>query len=254
MELTFLDETRKAWNKLQLNGTVANRSLDHDLKKRFLDFFQVGDSYYFIVDIKSAQFTHLSRDVAHVLGYEKDVFTVEFMMSKIHPDDHLAFLNHTNTAVDFFKKLQKEKITKYKFNKDYRILNAQGDYIRLLQQIMILSYDDDKNATEVFGVHTNITHLKADNTSILSFIGLDGEPSFVNIPAKAVYKSPKAFFTRREKEVVRHLLTGKQTAAIAKLMFISNHTVDTHRKNILNKTKTKSTMEMTIKVISERLL
>jgi DNA-binding CsgD family transcriptional regulator len=254
MEISFLDEVRTVWNKLELKTTVENRALDHELKKRFLDFFQIGDSYYFILDMKNARFMHMSDEVVRVLGYRKEEFTLEFMMSKVHPDDRTSFLNHTNAAIDFYKKLEREKITKYKFNKDYRILDAEGQYSRILQQIIMLSYDDDNNITEAFGVHTNITHLKADNTPVLSFIGLEGEPSFINVQAKEVYKPSKEIFTRREKEVVRHLLTGKQTAAIARLMFISKHTVDTHRKNILTKTKTKTTMEMSIKVVSEGLV
>jgi DNA-binding CsgD family transcriptional regulator len=254
MELAFLEEAQKIWNKLKLKGSVRNRTFDFELKKRFLDFFQVGDSYYYILDVQHDKFVHMSDTVSRVLGYPKEQISISFLMSIVHPDDRFSFLNHSNTAIDFFKKLPKEKITKYKFNKDFRILHARGEYIRILQQVLILSYDNDNNALRVFGVHTDISHLKADNTPVMSFIGLDGEPSYINVAAKEVYKPSKEIFTKREKEVVRHLLAGKQTAAIAEAMFISKHTVNTHRKNILAKTKTKTTIEMTIKVISQGLI
>ena len=254
MELAFLEEAQKIWNKLKLKGSVRNRTFDFELKKKFLDFFQVGDSYYYIIDIQHDKFIHISDTVERVLGYKKDLMTVSFLMSIVHPDDRHSFLNSSNAAIDFFKKLPREKITKYKYNKDFRLKTAGGAYIRILQQVLILSYDNDNNALRVFGVHTDISHLKTDNTSVMSFIGLEGEPSYINVQPKEIYKPSKEIFTKREKEVIRHLLSGKQTAAIAEAMFISKHTVDTHRKNILAKTKTKTTMEMTIKVISEGLV
>jgi DNA-binding CsgD family transcriptional regulator len=53
---------------------------------------------------------------------------------------------------------------------------------------------------------------------------------------------------------VQLLLNGKQTADIARTLSISKFTVDTHRKNILIKTKTKNALELAIKVITENLV
>lgn len=41
--------------------------------------------------------------------------------------------------------------------------------------------------------------------------------------------------TRREKEILRLIAQGKTTPDIAEMLFISTHTVDTHRKNLLSK-------------------
>ena len=50
----------------------------------------------------------------------------------------------------------------------------------------------------------------------------------------------KDMLTRREKEIIR-LIVGEQTnAMIADKLFISEHTVESHRKNIFRKTQAKS--------------
>jgi len=51
----------------------------------------------------------------------------------------------------------------------------------------------------------------------------------------------KYFLTDREIDVVKLLLLGKTSRDIAEILFISKHTVDTHRRKILSKTKIDST-------------
>ena len=48
----------------------------------------------------------------------------------------------------------------------------------------------------------------------------------------------------REMEVLNYVLEGKNSREIAELMFISINTVNTHRRNILKKTSSKSFMEL----------
>lgn len=51
-------------------------------------------------------------------------------------------------------------------------------------------------------------------------------------------------FTKRELEVVRLLADGNNSEQISELLFISKHTVDTHRKNLLAKFGMHSTAEL----------
>jgi DNA-binding NarL/FixJ family response regulator len=50
--------------------------------------------------------------------------------------------------------------------------------------------------------------------------------------------------TDREIEIIQLLLEGKTSKEIGDILFISSHTSDTHRRNILEKTGTKSTAEL----------
>ena len=53
-----------------------------------------------------------------------------------------------------------------------------------------------------------------------------------------------AVLTDREKQIARHIRDGLTTPKIASLLFLSEYTVDTHRKNILRKLELKSTAEL----------
>ncbi|MGV3540246.1 MAG: response regulator transcription factor [Rufibacter sp.] len=47
------------------------------------------------------------------------------------------------------------------------------------------------------------------------------------------------------------MIAGKQSPQISKQLFISPHTVSTHRRNILAKTNSASTYELVVKAVRE---
>lgn len=66
------------------------------------------------------------------------------------------------------------------------------------------------------------------------------------------YFIEKYSLSEREVEIIDHLIVGKSSKQIAEELFISKHTVDTHRKNILDKTKMSSIAELVGYLLSER--
>ena len=63
----------------------------------------------------------------------------------------------------------------------------------------------------------------------------------INLPHKL---KTQYTLTDREIEIIIHLLEGKSSKEIAETLFISKHTVDTHRRNILGKLGIKTTREL----------
>lgn len=60
--------------------------------------------------------------------------------------------------------------------------------------------------------------------------------------------------THRELEIIKLVAEGLTTLQIADKLFISENTVETHRKNILRKTKTKSSVELINYARSHKLI
>ncbi len=87
-----------------------------------------------------------------------------------------------------------------------------------------------------------------------------GEIAFSN-EVKLVISKPEASdlkviptLTRREKEILQLLAKGKNTQEIADILFLSFLTVQTHRRNILNKLEVKNAAELINIAIKNRLL
>lgn len=82
----------------------------------------------------------------------------------------------------------------------------------------------------------------------------DLKTTLENIIQTGYINPSNEIFTTREKEIINLLLKGESSDSIAQELFISIHTVNTHRKNILHKTNTTNTVEFAMKVINEGLI
>ncbi|OOQ57504.1 LuxR family transcriptional regulator [Mucilaginibacter pedocola] len=171
-------------------------------------------------------------------------------MDRIHPDDKPYFLGFEAQAITFFKRLPVEKIKNYKAQYDLRLRNKSDGYNRILIQYVASNYDGE-NFYHSFHVHTDISHIKPEGIPCFSLIGLDGEPSFYNIQSPGLLLRSADPFTKREREVLKCIVEGNNTRQIAERLFISLHTVSTHRKNILAKAAAKTPVELVSKAINE---
>ena len=59
-----------------------------------------------------------------------------------------------------------------------------------------------------------------------------------------VYKAYQNFFTKREKRIILKIEKGLSNKEIGKKLNISEHTIATHRKNILKKAKCHNSEEL----------
>ena len=83
----------------------------------------------------------------------------------------------------------------------------------------------------------------------MSFIGMEGEPSFINVASNNIFVESKDDLTEREKQVLRLLIEGRLSKEISDILKISKQTVDTHRKNMLHKKRLGNTGELIAKAI-----
>lgn len=250
MKLAFYQEAQKIWKNIALDATIGDLAFELQIHKKLLNIFQVGDFYYFIFNVRNAEFEFVSPEALEILGYDPETLSADFFLSQIHPEDQIYFLNFENKLHHFFKELPSDKIEKYKVRYDFRIRNSKNKYIRILHQLIIIQHDG-LNLFRSLGVHTDITYLKPEGKPVLSFIGLEGEPSFIDVTFESIFQPTKEVLSKREKEILKHLAEGKNSTQIAEILSLSKFTVDTHRKNILKKTKSLSTSSLISKSVNE---
>lgn len=245
------NEANKIWKHIAKDTKEQELRFTLEVHKKLLSFFQVGDYYYYIFNVKQSVFDLMSEEITRVLGYEPEEVDVPFLLSKIHLEDQPWFLNFENKVTEFFATLTNEQIPNYKVRYDYRIRKKNGDYIRILQQVVTIEAGEDNGVLRTFGVHTDISHIKQEGLPVLSFIGLNGEPSYINVDVKKIFSPTTINFTRRETEILALLIEGKTSEEISKQLFISKLTVGSHRKNLLNKTSCANTAALTSMAIKK---
>lgn len=255
-DLIAFDDVKKIWYQIARNTTNDNFNFELQVHKYLLNIFHVGDYYYYIFNCGTASMEYISDSIKNVLHLNNCFeFTIEYLMENIHPEDLPYFLDFERKVTRFFNDLPPDKVLKYKVTYDYRLRTRAGEYKRVLQNTVTIQSDETGAVIRVVGVHTDITHLKKENGSTLSFIGLDGEPSYQDYARSAdILPVTKSIFTKRETELLKLLAAGKTSAAIASILFISKETVDRHRKNMLTKTGSGNTAELLMYATKEGLI
>ena len=261
MEQLKFDDMKKTWYEIaRYQDKPMDVKFELEIHKKLLDIFQVGDYYYYICNLYKVELEYINDKVKEVLKLNSSSdFSVEYIYENIHPDDKNRFIAHEQKVTDFFINLPSEKVLKYKVSYDYRLRCGDGTYKWILMQTVTIQTDENGAVIRVLGAQTDITHLKTNNQpSGLSFIGLEGEKSYYNVKVDdyiSIQPTNETHnLTNREKEVLGLIVKGKTSVQIASILFISKHTVDSHRKNILRKTNSKSVSELLFKTITEGLI
>ncbi|WP_160070241.1 LuxR C-terminal-related transcriptional regulator [Sphingobacterium bovisgrunnientis] len=256
MDLLKYNQAKQTWQEIAKYAPEANLPYTFQLEiyEKLLDRLHPESYYYYIFNVGNIEIEFVSESLKNVLGWSLSNFNPENIMNNIHPDDKSRFVMYEQEVTNFFSKLKPDKVLKYKVNYDYRLRCADGSYKWILQQVSTIQTNEDGAVVRVLGVHTDITQLKTEEKAInLSFLGLDGEPSYYNVLTPyGQQKTPEAsLFTRREKEIIQLVLLGRTTLEIASALYISPYTVSVHRKNILRKSNCKSFVELGSKALRE---
>jgi len=249
---TLYRAATEVWEKVINNETPHLKELELTLEihKKLLNFFQAGNHYYMIFNLCQMELEFISSDIKKVLGYEPNEINALFFLDRIHPDDKPYFLHFENRLTEFFDHLPLEKRGLYKFQHDYRIKDKNNNYVRLLHQIVAIEYDENSYYRSLV-LHTDISHIKKDGIPFFSIIGFDDEPSYYNVQVTEELTHSFEIFTKREKQILKCIVEGKNTKTIADELFISINTVNNHRKNILSKAEVHTPLELVCKSIKE---
>jgi len=247
----FNTEAGKIWRKITSDVPREQLQVEIGLYKKLLNFFQAGDYFYWIFNLQNYCLDIVSDEMTTVLGYQRSEFSLEMLMDAIHPNDRPYFLNFENKTLEFLAALPVEKLMKYKVRHDFRVKTKDGHYVRLLHQAVIIQHDEKGQVIRTLGFETDITHIKPEGKPTLSFIGLDGEPSYINVDVENIFAVNREVLSRREKQILLLIMEGKLSKEIGEILHISKQTVDTHRNNMLAKCNVTNTSELIAKAIRQ---
>lgn len=250
------DKVLSVWSKENSIHQPNKKELFLGIVDQVVSLFAVGSFYYYVFNFENLKMDHVNDGIKDVLGIEPDEFTVEKVFEIMHPED-LAVMNEKEALVldFFFNKIHFDDLFSYKTVYVMRLKHSNGTYKTILHQVSVISASDEGKIQQVLGVHTDITYLNIPINHNVSFIS-SKKPSYhysknsenysiIHENCSSLNKpSFKDIFSKREKEIVEKLAQGMNFNEIAKLLFISPHTINTHKKNMLKKSECKNTPEL----------
>ena len=251
MKHPIISEVYKGWSDIGSRGTDWVGKLDSALYRQVLEMVQPGASYFFLFDPFLKHIDMVSNGIQEVIGVPADEFSVQYIMDNMHPEDLPLFGDIEATVVEFKKKLALEDLFSYKTRYNYRMRKQDGDFVHILQQTITIAADDSGNVMRNLVLHTDITDIAPFQEMRLSFIGLKGLPSYINVRPARRFSVEKLQLTSSELGILGLLVEGMDSKRIAQITNRSLHTIRTHRKNILRKTGCRSIQELLIRSLKE---
>ena len=213
--------------------------------KTQLDMDYLLDKYHifpnetlYVVDCKQAQLESLSKNFSKIIGIDRQNKNDISLLYDHVDESNISALHHwvmTNLRTAF------NKSTGIQVEKDvFKCLYKTFDGRILLKCTTGLLYDSAGAMRYTLGKLTDLTGLISFQHFGYEYNGPNKEKFY------QMYKSGidhECILTKREIEILNLLREGFTSRVIASKLYISVHTVDTHRRNIIDKMGTKTAME-----------
>ncbi|HYJ65446.1 MAG TPA: LuxR C-terminal-related transcriptional regulator [Parafilimonas sp.] len=201
----------------------------------------------------------LTGNFTRIFGYPRTAFIkgdLQFLIKHIHPDDLPAFVFFAESST-----LQAATWNEVKENAVQehccRFKHGNGKWIWIKQKVIVLSVTPERHIDAVLLLFDDCTAAKQAefNQHVLrveksrrnsKLLRLLAPVSSTQIRKEKLMLTLKehASLTQREKEIMQLVSQGSSSKEIAAKLFISKHTVETHRKHILHKLSVKNAPQM----------
>ncbi|WP_297096209.1 LuxR C-terminal-related transcriptional regulator [uncultured Draconibacterium sp.] len=241
------------WEEGNTIQQPSKKKMALEIVEQISSTFAAGTFYYYLLNFETLEMEYVDPSIKNVLGIEANEFSLDTLFSSMHPEDLAVMHTKEQEAVDFlFNKISVEELPLYKVVYLMRLKHTSGLYKTILHQAQTVNVSIDGKVQQVIGVHTDISHLPIPFDHKISFIS-NTRPSYYSvipdISMELLQDSFGLLFTPKEKQILKELAEGKNYKQLAESLGVSPHTINTHKRNILNKSHSATITELIAKCI-----
>jgi len=186
-------------------------------------------------------------DKKGVFGYDASLYLaenwVEFSFANMHPAFLPATASMQQKGTKYFIGESNGEPERFVMNLDFVYKKATGEYFHFLQQTVCVEKDSEGNPFLFLSYTHDITYLKKCGTANF-IITTPDDVKWWNFNFNNNCLEPVLPFSKQEKKILCLLAEGKSSKEIANELCVSFHTVDTHRRHMLEKTNCTDTTGM----------
>ena len=213
-------------------------------------FSEANDQFFHVADLILMQIVWASQRSKQMIGINPEELNAFHFFEATHPDDVAKHTLGRSKMMNLANDLYQAKQGNAFLSTNIRIRNSKGEYPDLLFQLYF-SYSEMYKTVFLFQVHTNIENFKKRKHGYHYYAGEDTSKFRFPDDDLLMIGNP---LSDREFEVVRLIADGLTSEQIADKIFLSVHTVNTHRRNILEKTGKQTISEVIFEFQNLRLL
>ncbi len=245
-----MEKLIKRYKQLLCSQQFCEEDLDYGIVERHKTLLsqlsKVSNSGITIFDMYKQEHIFTSYNFTELFGYDLNAIELignEYFDERIHPDDFKPLML---VGVNFLQLTLEGKFEDphhYKLINEYRIRNMYNEYVRVIEQFSILEFDKHGNiwlSLCVLDLSPDQDFFQGIKSNLLNC------KTGINMSLKDLLFSPfstETNLTAREVEVLQLVKEGLLSKEISEKLFISVHTVNTHRQKILEKLNVNNSME-----------
>ena len=234
-----MEELQKEYLELLSSFHFDESNLDYTLldKHRVMltELAKVSNSGITVFDTYQKTHVFASYNFIDLFGY-----CVDGIDDRIPHEDSLSLFQNAIVALKYLFS-NKVNVKDFKMISEYRMRNASNSYVRVVEQLSTLETDKAGNpwlSLSVIDLSPDQTEFKSVKCNIVNLM----DNTFFSI--QDLYSGNKETeLTPREVEILRLIKDGLLSKEISDRLFISVHTVNTHRQRILEKLDADNSME-----------
>lgn len=235
-----------------ISGSSDNKLLTEEFHKRMTEisssfrFLDKAASFFYLFDFVQMRYLYCSESIKDIMGgytasdwMEKGP---EWVLTRVYREDIRRLMDLHKALFEFYYSIPIEERKEYKYIWEFRLVRKDDKVIWLMQQGSFIEIDADGKPMITFDTLSETTNYKRDNSMTLTMFRHPDNPTLkLYFPI-----SGNEPFTKREIELIKLLSDGHSSKEIAEKLFISPHTVDTHRRNMLKKSGVKDSNKLVV--------
>jgi DNA-binding CsgD family transcriptional regulator len=218
----------KAYSPTGFNEINPDDPLVLELNERLVKHKQ----FFFVGDMMRIKILYTSKGCLEMTGIESADLSPYHFFEIIQKCEYERFSSARTVFFTLSQDLYKDECGERLFALTLKIRNAEGEYVNVLIQHYLYFQDTPVKTVFLFQVNTNVDWIKKIKNGHYYYLGRD--MSLFRYPDEKMLNQGSTF-SARELEIIRLVGLGFTSDQIGDKLFISPHTVNKHRRNILKK-------------------
>ncbi len=235
---------------------MENSSFELFQNPHFNNFLESSPGITGIFNFDTLQYEYLSRNVRNILGYDPE----DYLNGGLGFNYSILNSTHADIIASSIYPMYLEQCVKYasegvlnrlRFSYEYIVNCKSGKRLWCLQQSTIIEIDEDGHPLLDLFTITDINAIKKDDLINFTIAKKNDQGIFETIHTSSFQTKDFSLLSGREMQILKLLCEGHSTPQIAGILHLSEHTVKTHRKNIMNKMEVRNRMDI-VKIAYEK--
>lgn len=228
-----------------LRGKKKSVSLKNDPNSKLLSV----NLAYFLVDFKRFKFSFLSDQLRRMLNVSETSRPFDFkdFLDLLHPSDKEIFEKQGSKALETqLIHLAGTSLDRICLEFFYRISPDGKNYFPVLHTFRFVEFDDTGQVLTGFSTISNVSRIVNQASFSYAIYRINEDHTIRNIATENFKGETSKLkpLSNREKHILQLLSNGLSSKQIGEELNISKHTVDTHRRNMLEKMQMNSSAQL----------